>query len=146
MNHLLKKIQHRLRIPAALVILAFSFSGLTGCAEEDTGDPAIPGSDRDKFTGSWLCKETYAGSAPNTFTLNIQKHGADDTLYVYNFNNLGASFYTIWLVSGNSVTIPVQDVSPTQVNISGSGFYSGGEINLTYTSDGDNVSAECTRP
>jgi hypothetical protein len=126
-------------------MIAVALAGLPGCSEEDTGDPSIPGSDRDKYTGSWLCKETYAGNPSNTFTINVQKHGSDDTLYVYNFNNLGSSFYTIWLISGNSVTIPNQDVSPTQVNISGSGFYDDGEINLTYTSDGDNVSADCFR-
>lgn len=120
--------------------------GLQGCAEDDTGDPSIPGSDRDKYVGNWLCKETYAGSAPNTFTINIQKVGSQDTVFVYNFNNLGSSFYTIWLISGNSITIPNQDVSPTAVNIQGTGFYSDGEVSLTYTSDGDNVSALCTRP
>ena len=132
------------RIFIGLIIIAFV--GLQGCAQEDTGDPSVPGSDRDKYVGNWLCKETYAGSAPNTFTINVQKVGSQDTVFVYNFNNLGSSFYTIWLISGNSITIPNQDVSPTAVNIQGTGFYNDGEISLTYTSDGDNVSALCTRP
>ncbi|HEX5002825.1 MAG TPA: hypothetical protein VFW78_10045 [Bacteroidia bacterium] len=131
--------------PFGIVLLALVFL-IQGCAKDDTGDPSIPGSDRDKYVGNWLCKETYSGSTPNTFTINIQKHGDLDTLYVYNFNNLGSQYYTIWLISGNSVTIPNQDVSPTQVTISGSGFYNSSKINLTYTSDGDNVNAECTRP
>ena len=140
-------ISRLLNRPAVVLgMVVISFLGIQGCAEDDTGDPAIPGSDRDKYVGNWLCKETYAGSTPNTFTINVQKHGTEDTLYVYNFNNLGSAFYTIWLISGNSVTIPNQDVSPTAVNIAGSGFYSDGEVSLTYTSDGDNVSALCTRP
>ena len=141
-----EKFSRLYRIPLYIGLLAVAIAGLPGCAKEDSGDPNIPGSDRDKYTGSWLCKETYSGSSnPNTFTINIQKHGADDTLYVYNFNNLGSSDYAIWLVSGNSVTIPNQDVSSTQVNISGSGFYNDGELDLTYFSDGDQVSANCTR-
>lgn len=146
-NHNRNMSHLALRRPVWFIgLILMAFIGIQGCTEEDTGDPSIPGSDRDKFTGNWLCKETYQGAAPNTFTINIQKHGADDTLYVYNFNNLGSSYFTIWLVSGNSVTIPNQDVSPTQVNLSGSGFYSNGEVNLNYTSDGDVVSANCTRP
>jgi hypothetical protein len=113
------------------------------CTDDNSTDPNIPGSDRDKFTGDWLCKETLAGSAPNTFTINIQKHGTEDTLFVYNFNNLGASNYTIWLVSGNSVTIPFQTV--TQIDLTGSGFYSSGKINLNYSSDADQLTAVCTQ-
>ena len=121
------------------MIIALFFGA---CAEEDTGDPNIPGSDRDKFTGDWLCKETIAGTS-TTFTISIQKHGADDTLYVHNFSNVGSGDYAIWLISGNSVTIPSQTVS--QIDFSGSGIYSNGEINLNYSSDNDAVTAECTQ-
>lgn len=113
------------------------------CAPDNNGDPNIPGSDRDKFVGSWLCKETVTGNAPNTFTITIAKHGSDDTLYVYNFNNLGAPSYAIWLVSGNSVTIPAQTI--TQIDLLGSGVYSNGKINLNYSSDSDQISAICTQ-
>lgn len=122
-----------------MVLLALS---IQSCSDEGTAEPFVPGSDRDKFVGSWKCKETYAGQAPNTFTINIQKHGSDDTLYVYNFNNLGSSLITIWLVSSNSVVIPNQSI--TQTVVSGSGFYNNGVINLTYSSDGEQVTAECT--
>ncbi len=128
------------RLVLALVLFASVFSS---CTDDDPADPNIPGSDRDKFTGSWLCRETLSGSSPVTFTVNIQKHGVDDTLYVYNFNNLGAPFYAIWLVSSNSVTIPAQTI--TQIDIAGSGFYTNGKINLNYSSDGDSYTAECTR-
>jgi len=123
-----------------VVLLAVLFNG---CTDDDGADPNIPGSDRDKYTGNWLCKETIAGNSPNTFTINIQKHGADDTLYVYNFNNLGASNYTIWLISENSVTIPMQSVTSTDV--SGTGFYNSDKISLNYSSDSDQLTALCTR-
>lgn len=128
-------------VKQALCILSLAVF-FAACTDDNGADPNIPGSDRDKFVGDWLCKETVAGNAPTTFTITIQKHGADDTLFVYNFNNIGAPFYAVWLVSENSVTIPAQTIS--QVDLSGSGIYGNNKINLTYTSDSDNVTALCS--
>ncbi len=125
-----------------LLVIIGMLSFIASCAPDNSGDPNIPGSDRDKFEGNWLCKETISGSAPNTFTITISKHGNGDTLYVYNFNNLGSPSYAIWLVSGNSVTIPAQTI--TQVDILGSGIYNNDKINLNYSSDTDQISATCT--
>jgi len=122
---------------AALIIFT-----VPSCTDDDPADPSIPGSDRDKFVGSWLCKETINGTTNVTFTINIQKHGVDDTLFVYNFSNIGSGEYAIWLISGNSVVIPQQTV--TQIAFSGSGFYSDSKVNLTYSSDGDQITALCT--
>ncbi len=116
---------------------------LSSCTDDNSADPNIPGSDRDKFTGDWLCKETIPGVPTSTFTITIQKHGSDDTLYVYNFNNIGSPLYAIWLVSGNSVTIPNQTIS--QIDVGGSGFFNNDEINLNYNSDGEAVTALCTK-
>lgn len=132
-------ISGKIRQTLFLITIAIFF---VACAEEDSADPNIPGSDRDKFTGDWLCQETVSGNPSTTFTITVQKHGSDDTLYVYNFNNIGSPFYAIWLVSGNSVTIPSQTVS--QIDLSGSGFYNNSEVSLNYNSDGDAVSAVCT--
>ena len=125
--------------------ILFLFSSvliLHSCTDDNNPDPNIPGSDRDKFLGNWLCKETVPGTSPVTFTINIQKHGVDDTVYVYNFNNLGSQDYAIWIISGNSITIPQQTIA--QVDVGGSGFYTNDEINLTYSSDNDQVTALCT--
>lgn len=130
------------KLHSALILLSLA-TLLHSCTDEDPAEPNVPGSDRDKFVGTWICKETYSGQAPTTFSINIQKHGSDDTLYVYNFNNLGSPYFAVWLVSGNSVTIPSQSITSTL--ISGSGFYNNGKIDLTYSSDGDQVTAECTR-
>ena len=115
---------------------------LQSCASDDNADPNIPGSDRDKYLGNWLCTETYAGQAPTTFTITIQKKGDVDSVLVYNFNNIGAPFYAIWLISGNSITIPNQSIESIQV--SGTGFYDNNKLTLSYTSDGASVSAVCT--
>lgn len=116
---------------------------LSSCAK-DEADPNIPGSDRDKFEGSWTCKETPSGMASTTFTITIQKHGEDDTVYVYNFNNLGSNEKAIFLISGSSVVIPNQDVSGFLVS-TGTGTFNNNKINLTYTVDSDNYTAECTQ-
>ena len=125
----------------SLYALGFIFL-MASCTDENSADPNVPGSDRDKFTGDWLCKETVSGQSSTTFTITVQKHGSDDTLYVYNFNNIGSPFYAIWLVSDNSVTIPNQTIS--QITVGGSGFYNANKVSLNYTSDGDAVSAQCT--
>lgn len=131
-----------IRFNKLIVLIAF-LGFIASCAPDENGDPNVPGSDRDKFVGSWLCKETISGSSPNTFTITISKHGDDDTLYVYNFNNLGSPFYAVWLVSGNSVTIPAQTI--TQIDLQGSGIYNNDKISLNYSSDMDQIAATCTQ-
>lgn len=128
-------------LPVILVITLAVL--LHSCSSDDTAEPNIPGADRDKYVGNWICTETYSGQAPTTFTINIQKHGEDDTLNVFNFNNLGSQFYAVWLVSGNSVTIPSQNI--TGFSVSGSGFYINEKINLTYNSGGYQITAVCSQ-
>lgn len=111
------------------------------CAEEDDN---LPGDDRDQYTGSWLCKETPAGMAPTTFTINISKTGISDSLFVSNFDNLGANEKALFIVSGNSVAIPFQDVSGFSVT-DGSGTLSDGKILLSYKVDNESYTAECTQ-
>ena len=123
----------------SLLLFTFIIVVLHSCSDDDSAEPNQPGADRDKYVGNWICTETYSGQAPTTFTMNIQKHGSEDTLYVYNFNNLGAPFYAIWLISGNSITIPPQTV--TGFFISGSGFYLSEKINLNYNSGGYQITA-----
>ena len=118
-------------------IIAFS-AGLismlmvTSCAEE-SAEPDLPGADRDKYVGSWLCKESVNGNQVAAFTINIQKVGQNDSVKVFNFSNVGSGDYAIWLISGNSITIPAQTVAG--VDFGGTGFYSSGDLDLNYTSD-----------
>jgi hypothetical protein len=127
-------------------IIAFS-AGLismlmvTSCAEE-SAEPDLPGADRDKYVGSWLCKESVNGTQVAAFTINIQKVGQNDSVKVFNFSNVGSGDYAIWLISGNSITIPAQTVAG--VDFGGTGFYSSGDLDLNYTSDTETISALCT--
>ncbi len=113
------------------------------CAKENDD---INADDRDQFTGTWSCNETENSSPPVTikFPITISKKGSADTLTISNFNNIGASFQAIFLVSGTSIAVPAQDVSAFHVS-GGSGLLSSGKISITYTVDNVNYSAECTR-
>ena len=113
---------------------------MASCADE-TAEPDLPGADRDKYVGSWLCKEFVNGSQVATFTIQIQKVGNNDSVKVYNFGNAGANDYAIWLISGNSITIPTQSVATIPFN--GTGFYDSGDLDLSYNSDGEATTALC---
>lgn len=122
-------------------LLMIVIMGISSCAKDDTTSPA--GDGRDQYLGSWICKETVQGQAPSTFTITVNSFGESDTLLVKNFNQLGTGTQTLWLVSSNSITIPLQTI--TQVEISGFGFYDKGKLNLTYNADNESVTAVCTQ-
>jgi hypothetical protein len=126
----------------AYSVLLFSMA----CTDEN---PANPNEDaRDKFTGSWKCKETIAGT-PQTFNISISKSGESDTLLISNFSNYGSSAVAEGYVAGNSLTIPSQDIGVTNIPVSGTGVYSdaGGteKITMNYLTDGQSATAICTR-
>jgi hypothetical protein len=131
------KQKNFLKLIVAAAIVVF----ISSCAKDNTS-PADPGADRDKYVGSWSCKETQ-GATTIGFTITIQKFGDLDTLYVYNFDNLGANEKAMFIVNDNSVVIPTQDI--TSFTISGSGTFSNNKINLTYTVDSDPYTAVCSK-
>lgn len=114
---------------------------LHSCADDDNPIPSAD--DRDKMVGTWTCKETITGGPVTFFEVNFQIAGVSDTMSMKNFNNLGNTTTTICIVTGNSITIPFQNV--TLVSIQGSGLYSGGIMNMTYTADSDQITAEFNR-
>lgn len=135
----MKSILNTRTLLASLVISSVML--FASCADE-SAEPDIPGADRDKYVGSWLCKEFVNGNQVAAFTINIQKVGDSDSVKVFNFGNAGANDYGIWLISGNSITIPSQSVATIAFN--GTGFYDGGDLDLTYLSDGESIDATCT--
>jgi hypothetical protein len=127
---------------AAYALLLFGLFFMASCAE-DVPEPDVPGSDRDKYVGSWLCKEFVNGNQVSAFTIQIQKVGDFDSVRVYNFGNVGSNDYAIWLISGNSIVVPSQSVAT--INFSnGSGLYDNGDLDLSYISDGEAITALCT--
>lgn len=123
-----------------LVMLAFS-----ACTPENdnTGD------DRDKFTGSWTCRDsnTTTGVTDPLYSVSISKIGVDDTIMISNFYNLGGSTFVKAVVSGTSVVIPNQYDDSYLIN--GSGIYSNSEVKLNYSaslgSSMSNISAKYSR-
>lgn len=119
---------------------------MTSCAEEDAADPSVD--DREKFLGGWLCKETINGSI-STFPITVSSFGESDTVRISNFSNYGNTAVALGLVSGNSLTIPNQEIGITNIPVQGSGIYvnqgANEKINMTYTSDGNSATAVCTR-
>jgi hypothetical protein len=132
------------KIPVTLCLLGVLL--FSSCAEEDTADPLTD--DREKFLGSWTCKETISGSVM-TFSVFITSFGESDSVRISNFSNYGNTAVALGLVSGNSLTIPAQEIGITNIPVQGTGTYTnqGGneKINLIYTSDGQSATAICTR-
>jgi hypothetical protein len=116
---------------------------VSSCAKDDETQTTAPGSDRDKFLGTWACAEKVSGGPTTVFSISIETQGAEDTIYIYNFNNLGTPFFAVGVVSGNSLVIPSQSI--TQVAIAGTGIYSQGEIFMNYTADSDTLTATCSK-
>jgi len=122
---------------------------IASCSDE-TVDPTVDA--RDKFTGSWLCKETITSppTSNQTFTIKISKIGNGDSVLIKNFSGLGETTLpqAYAEISGNSIVIPSQKITVTEIPVQGSGIYSsnGGEkINMNYTTDGQSATAVCTK-
>ena len=118
---------------------------IASCSDE-TVDPTVD--PRDKFTGSWLCQETITGTPTQSFTITISKVGSGDSVKISNFSNYGStSPQTYAEISGNSIVIPYQEITQTNIVVQGSGIYSsngGVKITMNYTTDGESATAVCT--
>lgn len=120
-----------------LILIAGILFIISSCAKDETSLPV------DKYVGEWTCVETPSTGGATTFTITINKFGNEDTLHVYNFDNLGSTEKAIFVVNENSVVIPSQTV--TGFVISGYGTYNNGKINLNYKVDTDSYTAVCSQ-
>lgn len=118
-------------------LLVFILMSVLAACTDDNSE-ITPGTEdaRDKFTGSWLCDE---GSG-TPFTIEISKLSGDE-INIKNFSGYGEHGNAKCIVSGNSLTIPFQDINDLSivVNASGTGIYSktGSQekIKMSYTVD-----------
>jgi hypothetical protein len=125
------------------LIMMAGLSGLlflTSCQKTD--DDPETADDRDKLVGSWRCTESGQNANPTPYLINIDKAGTN-AVEISNFAFLGSGESVIANVSGSAITIGPQTVSSRSV--SGSGSYSNNKINFSYSLDGDNITAVCTR-
>ncbi|HKR04177.1 MAG TPA: hypothetical protein VJY62_06020 [Bacteroidia bacterium] len=127
----MKKKYFKLILTAGILFI------ISSCAKDDADLPT------DKYVGEWTCVETPSTGGATTFTISINKSGNEDTLNVYNFDNLGSSEKAIFIVNENSIVIPSQSVS--NFAVSGYGTYSSGKLNLNYSVDTDSYTAVCTK-
>lgn len=119
---------------------------LSACATDDDANPNVD--ERDKYLGKWSCQETI-GPNTITFEIYITSYGAADSIRISNFSGYGNTSVALGLVSGNSLVIPYQQVSITNIPVQGSGTYvnqgANDKINMNYTTDGQSATAVCTR-
>ena len=118
---------------------------IASCTDDDnTPGTSPPTDERNRFTGTWLCTET---GSPTPFTITISLHGTEDSLYIDNFGGYGSSADALALVSGNSLTIPGQNISVTSIFVQGSGVLNsqGTQITMNYIADTDTIAATCTK-
>ena len=128
-------------------LFLFAFIMLIASCTKDTETTPATSADSDKFVGSWLCNE---GSG-TPFTIEISKVSSTE-ISIKNFYGLGTHGNAQCEVSGNSLTIPFQDVNDLTIvmNASGSGIYSKAgsseKIKMNYIVDGDTLNnVVCTR-
>jgi len=92
-----------------LLIILLMGIGLTSCedllSDLDGGDP------RDKLIDTWKVEETIGSkkSASEVYWVEIFKHPDDSTrVVIFNFYNVDADAEAV--LSGNSLTLPLQDI------------------------------------
>ena len=118
--------------------LLFVFStGFLAC--EDDPEPA-PADERQAFAGAWRVNET---ETKLTYEVDIQldPRSLNGGVYIYNFANAGSSSAPAYAyVSGNTITLEVNQVIGDGWIINGSGILSGSTIDWPYTlNDGANL-------
>jgi hypothetical protein len=126
---------------AVLKYLTLAAMLFTSCAKDNDDDLTDA---RDKFTGSWTCKETDNTGASSTFTISFEKIGVADSMRITNFAQLGNNVKALALVNGNALSLPNQTLDNFNLT-NGSGNYSNQKITLSYKLDNDQYTAECTR-
>lgn len=124
-----------------LKCMAVSALLFTSCAKENNDDLTDA---RDKFAGSWTCKETDNTGASTSFNITFEKTGVADSMRITNFAQLGNNVKALVLVNGNALSFPNQTVDNFSLT-NGTGNYSNQKITMTYKLDNDSYTAECKR-
>ncbi|MBE0648867.1 MAG: hypothetical protein IH596_13940 [Bacteroidales bacterium] len=119
------------RITPFFAILALMAFGLSGCTDDDpTPAPADP---RQIFLGIWSVTETETRL---TYEVNIEidTKSQNGGVYIYNFANSGTSSNPAYaFVSGNTISLDINQVIGDNWIVNGSGSLSGTKINWPYT-------------
>lgn len=127
--------QRIIHLPAILILM---ITGFYACTDSDPA-PA-PTDPRQAFLGIWSVTETEARL---TYEVNIviDPQSQNGGVFIYNFANAGTSSNPAYaFVSGNTISLEVNQVIGDGWIINGSGSLSGSKINWPYTlNDGANL-------
>jgi len=125
-------------LPSVFVLLALVLIGFSSCTDSDP-NPA-PADARQVFLGVWSVSETETRL---TYEVNIEADTKSQNggVFIYNFANAGTSSNPAYaFVSGNTISLEVNQVIGDGWIINGSGTLSGSTINWPYTlNDGANL-------
>jgi hypothetical protein len=121
---------------------------LASCAPEDKQE-TIPQELRDKYIGTWTCKENSSLYNQSSYTVTIKKSLTNNSELLFNnFYQLGATTAVSVSLNGSTFNIASQKVTGQQISGSGNA-YSDSYLKFIYTSfDGlerDSVTAIFTR-
>lgn len=116
--------------------------------EEEVPDPNFDL--RDDYTGSWVVEENSNFFGAQAYAVEVTKSDTSDTeIWVSNFYGLGSSTITSMNVVDNSLVIPLQIVSGSDISGTGQSDLDVTGISFTYgVDDGsgvDNCTATWTR-
>jgi hypothetical protein len=124
-------------------IISALISLIIACSKDDSNNNNNNSTDpRDKFVGSWLCKETSHKNGVSTYTIPISLNsGNSSQIYMSNFYQLGTSTKAYGIVANNNITIPSQ--TDDSFTVSGTGIMSSSNTSTInwnyYVYDGANI-------
>ncbi len=117
-----------------LLLFGFMFS-FVSCTDEDLDD--LFGDPVEKFLGTWRCEEegSISGGGWNYQVVISRNHQNSAEILIQNFNLQGDSETARALITGNNMTIPRQQICDDTIEIQGSGTFSNGQVNFSYTTN-----------
>ncbi len=119
-----------------LIIILFGFLiSFASCTDEDLDD--LFGDPVEKFLGTWRCEEvgSISGGGWNYQVIITRNPANSAEILIQNFNLQGDSERARALITGNNMTIEKQLICDDTIEIQGSGTFSNGEVNFSYTTN-----------
>jgi hypothetical protein len=124
----IKKIQ--------MIVMVALITIMAGCGKNDP-EPS-PTDPRLSFTGRWSVNEV---ETKLTYEVEVETDPAgSNSVLIYNFANSGGGEPAVAFVSGNTITLEVNQIIGDGWIVNGSGYLSGGKVYWNYTlNDGANL-------
>lgn len=118
-----------------LFFLLGSLISLSSCTDEDIDD--LFGDPVEKFLGTWRCEEegSISGGGWNYQVIITRNPDNSAEILIQNFNLQGNSEQARALITGNTMTIPRQNICDDTIEIQGNGTFSNEEITFSYTTN-----------